>query len=334
MSGPGARRGRYAFLTTGRWVALVSSMVVVSVVCAFLGTWQWARYESRSADAARVDTAYDANPVALSDALAAPAGPVTAAAEWQPVELSGHYLQGGTVLLRNRPVGGTPAVHVVAPFVARAGDEEVLVVVDRGWVGAAEGEGTRTDLPQPPAGEVTLTGRLRVAEEPVDRGTPTGQVYTLAPGQVLAGVATVTDLGDVAELPVLDGHVVAAAEDPAPEVALGGYARPEFRYGTNLSYAFQWWFFSAGALVALVILARREAAENEGTVPVRRARSAEVEEDALVDAQLAVARAAAAPGATGGPTAGTPTAAAAPGATGDADATGARPAPEAPVRPA
>ncbi|WP_240645742.1 SURF1 family protein [Georgenia sp. SYP-B2076] len=289
MSRPEARRGRYAFLTTGRWLRLIGAMVVVSVACVFLGMWQWGRYETRSAQAAQVAAAYDAEPVALTDLLPAPAGPVRAAEEWRPVQLTGHYAPGGTVLLRNRPVDGTPAVHVIAPFVARAGGEDVLVVVDRGWAAAEDGEAARADLPQPPPGDVTVTGRLRVAEQPFDRAAPTGQIYTLAPTQVLAGVATVTDLAEVAALPVLDGYVQAVSEDPAPQVALGGYTRPESSYGTNLSYAFQWWFFAAGALAAIVILARREAAENAGHAPVRRARSAEVEEDALVDAQLAAA---------------------------------------------
>ncbi|MPV35792.1 SURF1 family cytochrome oxidase biogenesis protein [Georgenia subflava] len=284
---------RYAFLRTRRWAGLIAAMVVVSVTCALLGVWQWGRYESRYAEARQVEAVHDAEPVPLTEALDSLAGPVGTDEAWRTVELTGRYVDGGTVLLRNRPVDGTPAVHVVAPFVATTDAGEVLVIVDRGWVEASRADTAGAELPQPPAGEVTLTARLRVAEEPYDRVPPAGQIYTLAPEQVMAGVATVTDAVP-AGLPVLDGYVAAVAEDPAATTALPGYGRPTFRYATNMSYAFQWWFFSAGALAALVILARREAAEDAGdragsedAVPARKPRlSAEAEEDAIVEAQL------------------------------------------------
>lgn len=272
---------RYAFLATGRWLGLIAAMVVVSVVCALLGVWQWGRYEVRAAQATQVDDVYDAAPVPLVDALGG-APVVDAGNEWQPVTLTGRYAGGATVLLRNRPVDGTPAVHVLAPFLAElpAGGS-LVVVVDRGWTGAgaAESDGA---VPAPPDGEVTLTARLRAPEQPVDRTAPVRQVYTLDPAGVLGSAGI-----DVAGLPVLGGYVAAVAEEPAAQVTLGGYARPQSRYGVNMSYAFQWWFFSAGALAALVILARREAADNAGTRVPRPRRAAEAEEDALVDAQLA-----------------------------------------------
>lgn len=270
---------RYAFLTSGRWLGLIAAMVVVSVVCALLGVWQWGRYEVRAAQAAQVDAVYDAAPVPLTDAL--DGRPVVGAdAEWRPVTLTGRYAEDSTVLLRNRPVDGTAAVHVVAPFLAElpAGGR-LVVVVDRGWTGAAAAEAG--DVPAPPDGDVALVGRLRMPEARGDRTAPAGQVYTLDAGEVLGsgGVAGIDGL------PVLDGYVAAVSEQP-PAEPLGGFGRPDSRYGVNLSYAFQWWFFSAGALVALVVLARREAAEESGTQAPRRRRTAEMEEDAVVDAQL------------------------------------------------
>ena len=278
-------RGRYAFLRTSRWVRLVALLVAASIACALLGVWQWGRYVDRHAAAEQVAAVYDAEPVPLEEALRSPTGPVRADEEWQPVELRGRYVEGGTVLLRNRPVEGTPAVHVVAPFVARTGGGEVLVVVDRGWV-PAEVADSGGAVPQPPAGEVTLTARLRAAEAPHDRVPPAGQVYTLAPSQVLDAVGGVTDLGAVADVPVLDGYVVAAAEDPTAAEAVGGYGRPGSKHVMNISYAFQWWVFSAGMLVALVVLARREAAERSGHGPVRRVGRAEFDEDLEVYTQL------------------------------------------------
>lgn len=280
-----SRGGRYAFLRARRWVGLIAVMVAASVACALLGVWQWDRYVERHAEAEQVSAVYDAEPLPLEEALGAPAGTVEPDDEWQPVQLRGRYVDNGSVLLRNRPVDGTPAVHVVTPFVAETGGGDVLVVVDRGWV-PAEVADSGGDVPRPPAGEVTLTARLRVAEDPHERVPPAGQVYTLDPGQVLDAVGGVTDLAPVAGLPVLDGYVDAAAEDPAPAEPVGGYGRPSSKHAMNISYAFQWWVFSAGMLVALVVLARREAAERSGHGPVRRLTRAEFDEDLEIYTQL------------------------------------------------
>jgi len=283
--GETARGGRYEFLRTRRWVGLIALLVAASVACVLLGHWQWGRYVERHAEAEQVNAVYDAQPLPLEEALSSSGRTVGPGDEWQPVRLRGHYVEGGTVLLRNRPVDGTPAVHVVAPFVTEGDGGEMLVVVDRGWV-PAEVADSGGHVPQPPAGEVTVTARLRQAEDPHDRVPPSGQLYTLDPGQVLDAVNGVTDLGPAAGLPVLDGYVTASAEDPAPAVAVGGYDRPTSKHVMNISYAFQWWIFAAGFLLALVVLARREAAERSGHGPVRRYSRADFDEDLEVETQL------------------------------------------------
>lgn len=283
MSAP--TTGRYAFLATPRWLGLIAVMVAVSVACVLLGRWQWSRFEERSADSRQVDAVYDADPVPLAQALPSPT--VRDGDEWTPVELTGRYVEGATVVLRNRPVDGDAAAHLVSPFVASdRGGDSLVVVVDRGWLPAARAQELAGDLPAPPSGEVRLTGRLRLAEEPTDRARPTGQVYTLAAEDVLDSSAEVTDVSEVIGLPVLDGYVLAAAEAPAPSEPLGGYTRPSFNYGLNLSYTIQWGLFAVAALGAVVVLARREAADRSGRGPVRTLSRAEFEEDLEVYQQL------------------------------------------------
>ena len=162
-------------------------------------------------------------------------------------------------------------------------------MVDRGWLPAAEVEDLGATLPEPPAGEVTVTGRLRLPEAPVGRDRPRGQVYTLTPPEVLAAAAGVTDMTAVAGLPVMDGYVEGAAEQPPAAAQLGTYSRPSFNWGLNLSYTIQWGLFSLAALGAVAILARREAAERAGRGPVRRITRAEFEEDLEVYTQLRAA---------------------------------------------
>lgn len=279
--------GRWSFLREPQWVGLIAAMVIVSVVCGFLGRWQWNRHHERVAFADQVSAAYEAPVAPVGEVLGEPV--VTGGEEWQRVALTGRYLADHQVMLRARPVNGTPAVHVLVPFLATASGGEpidpLLLVVDRGWLPAAQGDAIvrgETTMPAPPAGRTDLAARLRVAEEPDERrGTSPGIALRIEPGQVLeaAGLdgadGADLDAANVAgDVNVLDGYAQAAEEDPAApagdpadplstEAHLRAYDRPSTGLGNNLSYAFQWWFFAVGAQVAWVLLARREADDRE-----------------------------------------------------------------------
>lgn len=265
---------RYRFLFSLRWLGILLLGLAVSASCVFLGSWQLSRHEERSARNAVVERNYDAPPGTLATVL--DDTPVGADDVWRQVRLTGRY-EGGQLTLRNRPVTGTTASRVLATFRT---DEAGLVVVDRGWLPleqAAQG------LPAYPAGDVELTGRLRMSEAPDERSAPPGEVYAIAPPLVVA------DTGVEGE-DVLDGYVMAAAESPAPEAMLRPFPRPETTPGSHLSYAVQWWLFALGAPVGVVVLARREAAEGgheQHRPPARRSGPDAAAEDALIDAQLA-----------------------------------------------
>ncbi|MFC7406918.1 SURF1 family protein [Georgenia alba] len=278
--------GRLGFLRTPRWLGLGAAALAFAALCVLLGLWQWSRFEDELAQARQVEAAFDAPAAPLPDVLGTDPM-VRPQDEWRRVQVTGRYVPDATLLLRNRPEDGTPAAHLVTPFVADTPQGPLVVVVDRGWLPTETVDAGA--VPQAPRAGIALTARLRQAEEPIDRDPPPGQVYTLDPDGVLAA-AGVPDLG--ADAVVLEGYVAATRELPAPggqfEAAepLGGYDRPESRWGVNLSYAIQWWLFAVGAPVALVVLARREAAEGEPAPSGRRRPSAEEEEDALIDAQL------------------------------------------------
>lgn len=303
MSAAGREGSRYSFLISRRWAglgALIAGFVALSIV---LGFWQWDRFETRLAQARQVEEAFDATPEPLDHVLAGDAA-VGTADQWRPVELTGRYLDEAdgldhhTVLLRNRPVDGTAAVHLIALFEADSASGPVLVPVNRGWLADARVDSAEA-LPAPPAGPASVVVRLRLAEQPRDQERPEGQVYALDP----AGLVEAWGAGDATDgATLLWGYGTAVSENPDAGVELGTVDRPAARWGLNLSYAIQWWIFAVGALVALVVLARREAAEraaehhpdedgsggeNGPTPPTqRRRRSAEEEEDALIEAQL------------------------------------------------
>lgn len=307
-----------------RATVLVLVGVVLAVVCTFLGRWQWDRHVWRDGAIAVVETNWAADPVPLDSVLSSPGAPLTDDDVWQRVTVVGHYDTDGTVLLRNRPVDGTPAYHVLVPFVvedASAGaatgptSAGTVLVVDRGWVPPGSDGSVDVTPPAAPVGTITLTARLRHDEPPSDRDAPAGQVQAISPEQVLAA-------GGV-EGETYQAYVAMTAEAPSVDPVPGTLAAPSTDPGSHLSYAFQWWTFALGGLVAFCLGARRELqdervasdAEPPAPTPVtvdgvalwptrdtpraRRAPAApdvprrrggrdEDAEDALIDAQLGV----------------------------------------------
>ncbi|UJP38844.1 SURF1 family cytochrome oxidase biogenesis protein [Cellulomonas palmilytica] len=280
-----------------RAVVLVLVGVLVAVACTFLGRWQWHRHEWRDARIATVERNYDATPVPLADVLPSTDAALADDDEWSQVRVVGTYLPDATVLLRNRPVGGTPAYHVLVPF--RVAPTGGVLVVDRGWVPTGADASADVDVPPPPAGEVVLVARVRQAESATDRGAPAGSVQAIHPAQVMTAAG-------LADEPVFTGAFgQSVTEEPAATSTLGALPAPDLDPGSHLSYAFQWWAFALGGLVGFTWLARRELVEErDGTgapfapgpgtapaAPVRPARPrrregrAEAEEDALIDAQ-------------------------------------------------
>ena len=256
--------------------------LVVTAVCTLLGLWQWDRYEAKQEQVSRIDQNFDAAPISLGEYVAGGLT-VTGEDQWRSVTLTGEYVPDSQVALRNRPVGGTSALHDLGVFLAEVDGGRLAVVVDRGWVGADD------ELPALPSGVTEVTVRLRPEEGPSDRAAPTGQAYTVHPGQVVAAAGLTLE-----DVPILRGYGQAVA----PAAPLHAYPDPERTLGSHLSYAFQWWFFALAAPIGVVILARREAhedallarlTEGDAAEPAAlrtRRPNAEAEEDALIDSQL------------------------------------------------
>lgn len=310
-----------------RWGLTVLVAVLVAVGCVAAGAWQWTRHADRSAAVAVVEQNYEA-PVVDLDELVTPGTPLPGDAQWRPAAATGRYI-GDPVLLRNRPVSGTPALHVLHPFLVEAGElRGAVLVVDRGWVPSGE-QDAGPAVPRPPAGTVEVVVRLRPQEPSSGRDAPPGQVQEIVVADVRTASGAPPEWADDGAALQLYGGLV--SEDGRPASGLGRLPAPQTDLGTNLSYAFQWWVFALGALAAPVVLRRKEqrdaadaaaqetAAEVSGAVGAvpsdgggadgaaphpgtagtasrptsrrrRRRPTAEEEEDALLDAQAALPR--------------------------------------------
>ncbi|MEV7971579.1 SURF1 family protein [Cellulomonas sp. NPDC089187] len=281
---------------TRRAIGLVLLAVTMATACAFLGRWQWNRHVNRDAAIRLVQTNYDADPVPLAELLPDTNSALDPARVWHPITVTGRYNVDGTVLLRNRPVNSQPGFHVLVPLVS---DDGATLIIDRGWVAWDQDASGEVTVPEPPAGQVTVTSRLRPQEAASTRGAPAGQVQSINVVQVLAA-------GDDATADAYSAYGALVSENPAPTTSLGALPMPSTDPGSHLSYAFQWWTFGIGALIGFGWMARREIRDERGIprgpgvalgdllpqedgtvrVPRRRRVSDEDTEDALIDAQL------------------------------------------------
>lgn len=253
--------------------AVLAVAVVVAVVCTVAGLWQWQRHTARSETIATIDANADAPPVPV-DTVMGVARPLDDADAWRPAQVTGEYLPGATVELRNRPVGGRPAVGVLEVLRITEGDlAGTALVVHRGWLSPDD---LAAGIPAPPEGRVEITVRVRPGEAP--SSTSGHHVRAIAVDQVTAAVGT--------DLTPLPGYGVLVEEGGSPPEGLQLVPLPELGFGSHLSYAFQWWIFAVGALVGAVVLIRRDArADDVPAAPRRRRRpTAEEEEDAILDA--------------------------------------------------
>ncbi|MGC5629758.1 SURF1 family protein [Georgenia sp. Z1344] len=262
---PGPRGvGRWAFLRTPRWLGLMAVSVLAALTCVWLGTWQLDRHEEKVERRDAVEQAEAAAPVPaeehVGDLL------VDESDTWRYVTVTGEWVEGTTLGLRNRPVEGTPAVHVVDLFATELGGQEVVLPVDRGWL-PSEVDMTPADLPRPPDGEATLTVRLRPAEHGSTREPAPGWLYSIEEDALRRSLAALTDPAPGA-IAVADGGVGVVSgfgelidSEPAAADGLSGLPRPDVSLRNHLSYAFQWFVFAIGSLAIVPLLARREVDE-------------------------------------------------------------------------
>src|SRR5699024_2818059 len=258
-----ARRGmtgRLAFLLSRRWLGFAAVALLVSVACVFLGRWQLHRYEDKDHRAELVRENYDAAPVPLADLLADPQASWPDDLTWRPVQVEGHYLQPALTLPK-RPIEGSPADQVLAVFAADVGDQDWLLVVDRGWY-ATDSFADHSPQHELPSGEVPLIAHLVAAEPPRDGHLGPRTLPHINPEQLPGAPQAVNTQADLGGADVDTGtYGILAAESPSADQPPQPLPRPSTDLGNHLSYTFQWWVFGIGAWVAYGVMARREMIE-------------------------------------------------------------------------
>lgn len=234
-----------------RWLGFTVFAAAMVLLCVVLANWQWQRYQLRQEQNAQLDAAMAAPAVPIGELLdptsaSDPVQPLPAGMAWRSAVAVGQFDTAGQVAVRRRPLDGRNGFWIVTPLRTADG----VVLVNRGWV-AADGTDARAtpSVADPPAGQVTVTGRLRPAEPAHEAGEiPPGQAWSVDPRTLAAGA------------PRYDTYLDLTEAQPAAAAGLTPLPTPGHRGTNNLIYAVQWLIFG---LVALFGWWRLMAAESQ-----------------------------------------------------------------------
>ncbi|WP_372729109.1 SURF1 family protein [Nocardioides sp.] len=228
------------FVVSRRWALFALAVVVLAYGAWLLGQWQFHRLEDRKARNAVVERNEALPPAPVAEILDVGV-PVDAEDEWRVVTATGTYAVEDTVIIRYRTREGASGVDVVVPLVTADGP---TLLVDRGWVATDNRGMDASEVPDPPAGEVTVTGWVRA--------DATGD-STKVSGLSSRSISSV-EIGRALDREVYRGFVDLRSETPEPEQPLAGAELPELNDGPHFFYGLQWWFFGALAIFGFFYL--------------------------------------------------------------------------------
>lgn len=265
-----------SFLLSRRWIIFFLTIIMLVWGAWWLGEWQFHRLDDRKDRNDVIERNIDAPPVDVSEVFDTERG-LASTDQWRRVTASGEYDVENTVVVRYRTRDRQAGVDVVVPFITEDG---TALIVDRGWM-ATDNRGTRPDeLPDPPAGTVTITG--------VARQDATGDAAKVTDHSTRA-ISSV-EIAEATGLTAYQGFVDLTAEDPAPETPLQHVQPPDQSNGPHFFYGLQWWFFGLLAVVGFIWMAVDEYRGKTGKRPQRNRRSRRERRQRLTAAERLAAR--------------------------------------------
>src|SRR6478752_4948160 len=235
---------RLGFLLRPGWIAVILAGLAFAGACFFLlAPWQFNRNAERSGQNTAITAALGAAPVPVSELMSTAAQPAENAL-WHVVTATGTFDESRQVQVRLRQnSAGAPISEVVLPFRLTTGE---TLLVDRGSVSFLEVD-KGVSIPAPPAGEVTITGRVQDDQLDPSRRPPIVQNGQVQVTEISADMMRQAFGGPSGE-PFLAGFVQLTGQSPG---VLTPIEVPQTDPGPFLSYALQWETFGVIALVGL-----------------------------------------------------------------------------------
>ena len=213
-------REKFAFLKS--LIALV-----LIVLCFISAQWQYNRGVDRHQRNFLIEENIAAPKISLENA----AGDLTKN-EWRTVTTQGVFDASQTILLRNRYFEGKYGFEFLTLFTSSQG---VKFWVDRGWIVAGKDALTAPVIPNTPAGNVEITGRLRL-----DTSLPRGSFFALP----ASGSGLISKWNAQNEV-VTEGFYLDLLNGSTTELTPKVSAQlPELSDGPHMAYALQWIFFA------------------------------------------------------------------------------------------
>ncbi len=239
----------YRFLFRPKWIAFHLLCLGAVFLMINLGLWQLRRLDERKHFNAEVVERSELPPVSIDELLDDP-GFSPDQATWRRVTAQGVWLPQ-QVTVFNRSQGGLAGDNVLT---ALEQDNGTTVIVNRGFVPVG------VDQPLAPTGDVEIIGTVRESAarrrgELTDNGLALTEVRRIDLEQLgpqFPGKVAPVYLDLIESDPATDGNY------PAP------IPPPELDEGPHLSYAIQWFIFSAAVVVGWVLAVRRSINTRRG----------------------------------------------------------------------
>jgi len=236
-----------------RWILITFIVLAICAVFVRLGFWQLSRLQERLAFNAHYFEVRAMPPLDLNTASSADLTTM----EYRNVTVTGKFdSQNQVVLLNQYNDKNVLGYHLLTPLLL---DNGSAVLVERGWI-PADGNKSPSDWHQyDQAGEVTLSGILRLGQAAPELGGVPNP--TLTPGQTRLDFWYLIDLNRIGQqlpyplLPVYVQPNVDAADTRPP---IPFQPDVDTSNGPHLSYAIQWFSFATILFLAYPLLYLRK----------------------------------------------------------------------------
>jgi surfeit locus 1 family protein len=216
-----------------RFVLVTLAAVAMALLTARLGFWQLSRADEKIALQAAIEQQ------ARQPVLDALPDDARSASTWQHrrVRMQGRWSAAHTVYLDNRQMNGRPGFFVVTPLVL---DDGRAVLVQRGWLPRNVNERTRIDDTPPPAGQISLEGRI---------APPPSRLFEFE-GAGTGRIRQNVDIEAFARETGLRLVPLSVVQTGPADKLLRDWPAPATGVGKHHGYAFQW--FALSTLVVLL----------------------------------------------------------------------------------